>query len=331
MIRRLEANSIACCTIIATGERPGNNPLGAVRQVVECVSMEYPFMSLTLIMSTSEERIRDLVETFSERLSKVLRDPTPDHIHKLRVSTRRYAAAIEFGAEKIKKKQQTQLNGLELLRRKAGKVRDLDIEMALLNEMNGDAQSSAELSALGEFVARKRGRRAERLAEEAVRLRSNRLLDHMENIGEKALSSGQFDGSAALVEAQARLAKLAEKNGKHTNPKPGRLHKLRIELKMIRYLAELAPESPEQTHTLDSLRTVQDALGKWHDWESLADVAEKFFADNTNAFLPEQIRSLAESQRTEAVRAISTFFSGLTVSKKLPQRAKAPRSVAVNA
>jgi CHAD domain-containing protein len=282
-------------------------------------------------MSTTEERIRELVENFSVRLSKVLRDPNPDHIHKLRVSTRRYTAAVEFGAQKIKKKQQNHLDDLEQLRRKAGKVRDLDIDLALLNDMNGDAQSSAELSALAEFVARKRQRRVQKLSAEGVRLRSNRLLDHMESIGEKSLSSGQFDGSSALVEAQSRLAKLAHKSRQHSNPKPGRLHKLRIQLKMLRYVAELASESPAQTQLLESLKGIQDALGRWHDWESLARVAEKFFAKNPNSFLPEQLRSLAESHKTEAVRAAAEFFAGFSPSRKLPQRAKAQRPMAVNA
>jgi len=282
-------------------------------------------------MSTTEERVRELVENFSVRLSKVLRDPTPDHVHKLRVSTRRYTAAVEYGAQKIKKKQQNQLDGLEQLRRKAGKVRDLDIELALLNEINGDFQSSAEMAALAEFVARKRQRRMGKLAAEGVRLRNNRLLDHMGIIGEKVLASGQLDGSSALVEAHSRLSKLARKNQQHPNPKPGRLHKLRVELKMVRYLAELAPESPAQTQLLESLKGVQDALGKWHDWQSLAGTAEKFFNANPNSFLPEQLRSLAESHRTEAVRAAAEFFAGLTPSRKLPQRAKAQRSIAINA
>jgi CHAD domain-containing protein len=170
-----------------------------------------------------------------------------------------------------------------------------------------------------------------KLSTEGVRLRSNRLLDHMETIGEKAVSSGQLDGSSALVEAQSRLAKLAEKSRQHPNPKPARLHKTRVELKMIRYLAELASESPAQTQLLESLKGVQDVLGKWHDWESLAQTAEKFFDTNPNSFLPEQVRSLAESHRREAVRGAAEFLAGLNPSKKLPQRAKVQRSVVVSA
>jgi hypothetical protein len=59
--------------------------------------------------------------------------------------------------------------------------------------------------------------------------------------------------------------------------------------------------------------------------------AEKFFTDQPNSFVPEQIRSLAESYRTEAVRAVSAFFAGSYPSRKLPQRAKQPRSIAVSA
>lgn len=281
-------------------------------------------------MTFAEARIHDLVEDFSIALRKVRRDPEPDQIHKLRVSTRRFTAALEYGAPSLKKKQLEYLGNLEELRKKAGKVRDLDIQLGLVDELPAPADPH-DLKNLGSHLEKKRKRRASRLSALAGKLRHTRLLAHMEQMGQSAVSAGQRDHDGALAEVHARLTVLAQKNQKHSTFKAGRLHQLRIELKMVRYLAELAPESAEKEHLMRQFKTVQDALGKWHDWESLTITATKFFADKSNCVLLQEIRALAESRRMEAVTAVSEFFSALTPSKKLPQRARTQRSLAINA
>ncbi len=281
-------------------------------------------------MTFAEARIHDLVEDFSISLRKVRRDPQPDQIHKLRVSTRRFTAALEYGDLKPGKKQQAYLENLEDLRKKAGKVRDLDIQLELVNELPAPADHD-DLRSLGAHLEKKRKRRASKLGELAGKLRHTRLLAHMEQMGQSAVSADRPEHDGALSEAQARLNVLAQKNQKHSTFKAGRLHQLRIELKMVRYLAELAPESAEKEHLMRQLKSAQDALGKWHDWESLTITAKKFFADKKICAVLQEIRTLAESRRMEAVTAVSEFFSGLNPSKKLPQRARVQRSLAINA
>ena len=84
---------------------------------------------------------------------------------------------------------------------------------------------------------------------------------------------------------------------------------IRIRLKKIRYLAELGEESSETKAFLAAIKSVQDALGAWHDWEELAKTAEKEFDSRVNCPLLVEVRALFAAKRSAAVAAVSDLLS----------------------
>ena len=81
----------------------------------------------------------------------------------------------------------------------------------------------------------------------------------------------------ALANARARLPKLAEKyfeSGRetlHKKENPKQLHRFRIETKRFRYALEIFRPlyGPSLDRHLQSLRGIQDALGKINDYETI--------------------------------------------------------------
>jgi CHAD domain-containing protein len=58
--------------------------------------------------------------------------------------------------------------------------------------------------------------------------------------------------------------------------KPKDLHEFRKETKGVRYVAELQPELRSSIALARDLRSMNDAIGSWHDYEVLADAARSW-------------------------------------------------------
>ena len=77
-------------------------------------------------------------------------------------------------------------------------------------------------------------------------------------------------------------------------------------LKRIRYLAELADESAEQKDFIRELKSVQDAVGDWHDWQELTNTAEKRFSDRVNCAILREVRALLAARHATATSSSIT-------------------------
>src|SRR5258708_28531457 len=128
--------------------------------------------------------------------------------------------------------------------------------------------------------------------------------------------------SAPGDRARGERITLAGKTSLHHALKAARLHELRISLKRIRYTAELAEESDAQRQMLEELRPVQDALGEWHDWETLVDTAEKLFKSRINCPLLVEMRSLLSARFSAAMSAVDRLFA-----KYMSEAGNAPASL----
>jgi CHAD domain-containing protein len=56
-----------------------------------------------------------------------------------------------------------------------------------------------------------------------------------------------------------------------------RVHQLRIRTKKERYLLEPLQNCKEAVEVAERFKQVQDAIGQWHDWATLAELAERSF------------------------------------------------------
>lgn len=117
-----------------------------------------------------------------------------------------------------------------------------------------------------------------------------------------ALLSG-MPPAQPLTDASLALDLLRQSVRDESLRDPNELHALRLRFKKIRYLAELAAPSAEQKAFVEALKQVQDAIGQWHDWQMLEEIAQKQLKEKDNCSLLVEIRALCSSHHEAAVAA----------------------------
>lgn len=207
-----------------------------------------------------------LLERTSRRASK-------KDVHRLRTTVRRLEVRLTAAPSKI-------ANSLKKLRKKAGKVRDLDVHLDLLQpplldgrKLSGAADSrlrpQAELRSILQ-KRRDRQRRALRaLAKQSAPLLERRLPELIE---------GRTAPAVAVEHARQLASRARQRFLQMTKTIPEdeqRLHRLRIETKKLRYSLEPLQSFEQAAELAEKFRQVQDAIGDWHDWVTLEQLAQK--------------------------------------------------------
>lgn len=258
-------------------------------------------------MTLLEKRMRGLTRDLSGTVSKVTGTPRPRDVHRLRTTIRRIESLVSYSHPDLKKKLERSLEKMADLRKRAGKVRDLDVQIGLLDTL-GNGSAVRDRKILAAILEKKRERQVQRLGSTIKKIQESKFFSRMDRI---AVHAGVVKDRplAPLEEARAQLAVMASDFGAGNTLKPSQLHEARVTLKRIRYLAELAEESAEQKNFIRELKLVQDAVGEWHDWQELTDTAEKRFSDRVNCALLREARALLGARHSAATSAIHNLFS----------------------
>jgi CHAD domain-containing protein len=274
-------------------------------------------------MTLLEKRMRGLNRDLSTAFSKVLDDAKPKSVHRLRTTIRRIESLVSYTNPQISKKEERTLEKITDLRKRAGKVRDLDVQTDLLLDL-GNGSTAKDRKTLANLMEKKRIQQARRLESAIKKLHDHKFFDRLDRIAEQA-GVPQDSKNRPLVpleEAKAQLLKIANDFGSGQALgqaiKPSRLHVVRIALKRIRYLAELAEESAEQKDFMRELKSTQDALGDWHDWQELAERAEKRFSDRASCALLREVRTLLSARHSDAISSLNKLFSLMQAPAKKP-------------
>ncbi|MBV9670765.1 MAG: CHAD domain-containing protein, partial [Acidobacteriales bacterium] len=157
-------------------------------------------------------------------------------------------------------------------RKEAGRVRDLDVILKLLGELN--------LDGTGRKLAKKikRTRAAESL--HLVKLAREAKARKTRAWAKRNLKT-QDDGLAHLI-ADTRRAFTDEEFatlGEHN------LHDFRLAIKPLRYRAELL-EGAEAEAFASHLNAAQTAIGDWHDWMMLRDFIRSVAGNRRSVLAP---------------------------------------------
>ena len=83
------------------------------------------------------------------------------------------------------------------------------------------------------------------------------------------------------------------------------LHSYRIDCKRLRYRLEAMGTHASATRLANHFKRIQDAVGKWHDWLTLADHAQKVLPQAGDALLVRLLRQKTGRQHRQALRVIA--------------------------
>ncbi len=111
------------------------------------------------------------------------------------------------------------------------------------------------------------------------------------------------NGGDAPLHAMSVALGLSRQLTAVTHLGPKNLHSYRIEVKRLRYVLEMAEEETGEQHRLiEELKVVQNAIGEWHDWVELSDIAHKVLQHGKNCGVTLKIEKTAHNKFDEALR-----------------------------
>ena len=114
-------------------------------------------------MPLDVDRIQQSVRRVRKFLAKAPKNPPPQEIHDLRTSARRLEATVEALGLDSKRREKRLLRDLEQVRKRAGKVRDMDVftgHLLALPQMENETECLIELA---EHLGIKRAKAAKKL------------------------------------------------------------------------------------------------------------------------------------------------------------------------
>lgn len=226
------------------------------------------------------KRIEVLAGAVRRARKVLLCDPdlAAEDVHRLRVASRRALVALDLVDHHAPGAVPTRFRRrISRLRRAAGRVRDGDVQAALLARMldaaNGEQRD--EIRALLALLDRTRAESLERLRDRLDRLRIRRLRRPAEKlqrrldaIGDQECESLATLASRVLASEAERIRAAADANLRD----PDRLHEFRLRVKHARDVLDLLrPGITCASGVLDSLREIQERLGTVQDARVLAE------------------------------------------------------------
>jgi CHAD domain-containing protein len=260
-------------------------------------------------MPIDQDPSRVAFRKLSRQLAKLTKKPAPENVHKFRTYSRRVEAMLDELVPKLSRNDKKLLKQLARLRKKAGRVRDLDVQIAALRSLK-IPQEPGRKSQLMRTLSEERAQRERTLPENFDRKTVSQLRKRLHRAAQEMAIPENADllglGMRAVLQLGRERAPLTEKT----------LHQYRIAGKRARYIAELARHDPKAGQVVHQLKRMQDMIGDWHDWLKLTQRAEELFGGVRESSLVAALQNVTRAKFREAVSALAE--TRMALSEKGP-------------
>jgi CHAD domain-containing protein len=267
-------------------------------------------------MSVDQKLSRSTFQKLNRQLNKLSAKPAPENVHKFRTYGRRIEALLDALIPRPNRNDQKLLQLLVRLRRKAGRVRDLDVQISALRNLKIPQQTAHKSELIRTLVEERRARE-----EKLERAFDKDTLRDLRRRLKRASLDEIPSHSDPLAIALRELRNLAHDRAPLTEKT---LHRYRIVGKRARYLAELAGKEAEAVRTVELLKRMQDVLGDWHDWLKLTQKAEELFDSTPDSPLIGTLRGVTRTKFRKSIDALAETRIALSQAK-MASPASTPR------
>jgi CHAD domain-containing protein len=253
---------------------------------------------------------------------KLSSEAKPEDVHQLRTTCRRLETLLTAHEDQLGGAADKLVKQLAHLRRKAGHVRDFDVQMNALRAIHVEC-ITRDKARLMRDLDRERQKHARKL----VSVVEQEFGGTMRKRSQKALEQLSTIPAATPPPDHAGLAleRLAAVANEYVVLDEDNLHAFRIALKRVRYLAELGATGNAATVVAECKRA-QDAIGEWHDLVMLAERAQRLFPKGQSP-LAAVLRTARSAKLTEAFRASADVKQNLLQLRAAPRPAPGPELV----
>jgi CHAD domain-containing protein len=265
--------------------------------------------------------IQSVFHKVQRDLVKVSAKQSADSVHRFRSAARRLETLLEELLPKQKRAHHKLLKALGRIRKRAGKLRDLDMQLAALRSLKVPQEPRRKSQLINILI--------ELRAEHEKRLRKALNKQDIRDI-RKRLKRAAKDVKSATVGNPLAVARKMLGQPPHLDARgtltEDLLHHYRIIGKRARYIAELASPSGEATEFITQLKHVQDAAGDWHDWFTLTHTAAKRLGDVHESSLVAVLHNVTGAKFRNAVTALSGLRATLITHTPALKPAHKPTS-----
>lgn len=263
-------------------------------------------------MPLDQKLVRSSFDELKRQLSNLAESSAPESVHRFRTCSRRVEVVLGELTQACSGNEKKLLKLLGRLRKKAGKVRDLDVQLGLLRNLKSP-QAPGHKAQLQRALAVERAQRENKF---------------QKAFDKKVLEEARkrLRRAARGFEVPAKLEPLEIAHGLLNQVQTGVaisekiLHQYRVAGKRARYVAELAGGSPEAKGLVAQLKSLQDGIGDWHDWLQLTGHAEKLFGGVQDSSLVAQLHNVTRAKYREAARVLGTTKTALAAKPTTTER-----------
>ena len=268
-------------------------------------------------MAVDADRMRKPVRKIRKLLKKMPASPSPEEVHDLRTNCRRIEATLEALSLDSGRTARQVLKQISKLRKRAGKVRDMDVLTSYVSQMPRPDGEQDCLVDLLEYLGAERGKHANKL-DAARNQYAAPLRKHLKQTSrrmDKTLprnGSRNSAGNTVNTNAAASALHLLFELNQPRHLARSNLHPYRLKVKELRNVLEMG-ENAKEKEFVKRLGEVKDAIGEWHDWEELLVIAKDVLNHGPRCQLLAELRkttqakfknalALAESMRKQFLR-----------------------------
>jgi CHAD domain-containing protein len=275
-------------------------------------------------MSIAPERSQLVFEKTERDLRRLCGDQRPETVHSYRTTTRRLQTLLEDLLPERDRNQKKLLKMLGRIRKRAGKVRDLDVQLSALRSLKIPQEPRRKtqlVQGLLELRAQHERKLCKTLTKEKIREIRKRLRKASKGVSLETNRDPLTIAKEMLTQVSRPSEPLTE----------AVLHQYRIVVKRARYAAEFAPKSAEGTRFITELKRLQDALGNWHDWLTLTESAAERLGDINQSSLVAAIHNVTGAKFRHAVAAVAASPNTRTGLKTVSSAAEPLRKASTKA
>jgi CHAD domain-containing protein len=261
-------------------------------------------------MSIALKRCRLVFQKLERDLDRLSAQAEAKKVHRFRTGVRRLQTLLEDLCPTRDCNQKRLLKLLTRIRKKAGKVRDLDVQLAALRSLKFPQEPRRKTQLMHQLIEL-RGQREKKLSKaltrEAVREIHKRLKRARKDFHPEV-------NRDPLSVARQILEPIRKADGLPTEEL---VHQYRLLAKRARYAAEFAAKSPESAQFIAQIERVQDAVGDWHDWLTLTQSAAKRLGDVHESSLVAALHNVTGAKFRNAVTSLSASQVALPAARAL--------------
>jgi CHAD domain-containing protein len=268
-------------------------------------------------MPIAPKRCRVVFQKLEQDLAKLSSKPRAENVHRFRTGTRRLQILLGEFSAKLDRNQKKLLKLLARIRKRAGKVRDLDVQLAALRSVKIPQEPRRKtqlVNRLIELRAQQEKKLKKAVDEDSVREVRKRLKRAGKNFKLEVTRD-------PLAVARGMLAGINRGEAPVTE---ALLHQYRILSKRARYAAEFSEPTREAEEFSAGLKRIQDALGDWHDWLTLTQTATEHLGEVRESSLVAELHNVTGAKFRHAVSLLSPMRANLAAAPALEQAPHAP-------